>query len=228
MFLPRAIAIKKASISNSAAKETISTQPAAGNLKIDAQSATRRPKSQDETTPAVDVQKTESDVVDFSNAAEAEEHIQEEPDERGYYGGSPDVQHQSRLGLQRRRRRGFPEGVIVHLSHLSTSTNREKMKKLIERSVDGVKVEYVDLTKGLDRCHIRLETTEQARRLVDWLGKHRVVHQLEGDDWLPLNEDFDEEAMVKADLIVGRREELYWSSIRGEVKERLLQRDALS
>ncbi|KAG9045813.1 hypothetical protein FS837_005603 [Tulasnella sp. UAMH 9824] len=84
---------------------------------------------------------------------------------------------------------------------------------------DGSEIDYVDWTKGLDSCYVRLSSPEHADRMVHYFTKY-VQCQVE-----PLDGEITQSVTPKmfknritAKLVKGEREEIYWRNVPQKIK----------
>ncbi|KZW02590.1 hypothetical protein EXIGLDRAFT_732849 [Exidia glandulosa HHB12029] len=86
---------------------------------------------------------------------------------------------------------GYPRNRLVRVLNIPLDSTKTSLRTMFTQALDGEEsIDYIDFVKNLDRCHVRLASTESARRL---------VASLEGD--------------VRAELVQGEQEALYWEKV---------------
>ncbi|KAK1225322.1 hypothetical protein PQX77_011740 [Marasmius sp. AFHP31] len=128
----------------------------------------------------------------------------------------------------------FPPSCLVFVRNVHSETNKTTLKSLFTRSFSTVPqpgtrsngLDYVDYNKGMDTCYLRLSTPGHATALAEYFKSNNIV-QGSGLDGcgspLPLGSVHDMHAIV-AELVLGRREELYWEKVPTKVKDAAVQK----
>ncbi|KAF7293282.1 RRM-3 domain-containing protein [Mycena chlorophos] len=104
----------------------------------------------------------------------------------------------------------FPPNCLVFVRNLDPSTNKTALRALFAEAlglgVDNVSeaIDYVDYTKGVDSCHLRLTRPIYADALV----KHFA----------------DGEGGVRAEQVTGKLEEMYWEKVPEKVRAQAVKR----
>nr|GAT44229.1 predicted protein [Mycena chlorophos] len=104
----------------------------------------------------------------------------------------------------------FPPNCLVFVRNLDPSTNKTALRALFAEALGlgvdsaGEAIDYVDYTKGVDSCHLRLTTPIHAQALV----KHFA----------------DAEGGVRAEHVTGKREEMYWEKVPEKVRAQAVKR----
>ncbi|KAI0355487.1 hypothetical protein OH77DRAFT_1480149 [Trametes cingulata] len=130
----------------------------------------------------------------------------------------------------------FPPGCLVYVRNVHPETNKTTLKALFaahgfgaSASASGAAaLDYVDYSKGMTSCHIRLSTPHHALTLVSAFQTRPVV-QSQGLDsaGTPVPEGCSEEERAKAismELVQGTREELYWSKVPEKVRREAVRK----
>ncbi|KAI9462034.1 hypothetical protein F5148DRAFT_236214 [Russula earlei] len=103
----------------------------------------------------------------------------------------------------------YPLGCVVFARHVPQDTNktalRARFSALLEEG-DPTALDYVDYTKGLDSCYLRLTTREHALSLL-----RRFEGGANGEE-------------IVLELLEGRREEMYWQDVPDKVRALAVQR----
>ncbi|KAJ8087227.1 hypothetical protein AAF712_002759 [Marasmius tenuissimus] len=128
----------------------------------------------------------------------------------------------------------FPPSCLVFVRNVHPETNKTTLKSLFARSFSTVPqpgtqlngLDYVDYNKGMNTCYLRLSTPGHATALVDYFKCNNIV-QGSGLDGcgspLPLESAEDMHAIIM-ELVLGRREELYWEKVPTKVKHAAVQK----
>lgn len=126
----------------------------------------------------------------------------------------------------------FPPNCLVFVRNLHCETNKTTLRALFSKAFttlpDGI--DYVDFTKGMDSCYLRVATSEHVRALTDYFTQAKMA-QTNGLD----SEGRDVEAKaITMETVGGRREEIYWEKVPAKVRReavdkalRLLESDTM-
>ncbi|KAJ7772916.1 hypothetical protein DFH07DRAFT_733392 [Mycena maculata] len=119
----------------------------------------------------------------------------------------------------------YPRNCLVFVRNIHPETNKTTLRNLFTKAMDAREaLDYVDFNKGMDSCYLRLTTAAHAKSFVDHFGRNKTVHANGLDDsGRPLNEEGAERA-VDAELVVGKREEVYWEKVPEKVCLQAVQR----
>ncbi|KAL0076155.1 hypothetical protein J3Q64DRAFT_1754189 [Phycomyces blakesleeanus] len=101
----------------------------------------------------------------------------------------------------------YTKGIIVYVGNIHPKSSKTVISKLLEKS--GLLVPYIGRKKGLDYCHARLSSPEDAQQLVKYFENHPVIQENHTDDTGKAASTAD---MFKVNLriISGKEEEFYW------------------
>ncbi|KAF7295696.1 RRM-3 domain-containing protein [Mycena indigotica] len=104
----------------------------------------------------------------------------------------------------------YPPNCLVFIRNLDHGTNKTALRVLFSTAlgydagtVDEA-IDYVDYTKGVDSCHVRLTSPLHANALVKFYT--------------------DAAGAIKAELITGTREEVYWERVPEKVRQQAVMR----
>ncbi|KAH9959221.1 hypothetical protein BC827DRAFT_1214899 [Russula dissimulans] len=105
----------------------------------------------------------------------------------------------------------YPPGCVIFARHVPQDTNKTALRArfsalLADADDDTTALDYVDYSKGLDSCYLRLTTGEHALSLLK-----RFQGSATGEG-------------IVLELLDGRREEMYWESLPDKVRALALQR----
>lgn len=122
--------------------------------------------------------------------------------------GKARLQHVAETSLN------FPPGCVIFARHVPQNTNKTALRGLFSALLadsSSTALDYVDYTKGLDTCYLRLTTREHALLLL----KRFKLEWGKGDR---------EEDKIMLELLDGRREEMYWEGVPDKVRALAVQR----
>ncbi|KAI0371433.1 hypothetical protein BV20DRAFT_1043140 [Pilatotrama ljubarskyi] len=132
----------------------------------------------------------------------------------------------------------FPPGCLVYVRNVHPETNKTTLKALFaahgfgssaSTSGSGAKaLDYVDYSKGMSSCHLRLSTPRHAQTLVSAFQTHPII-QKQGLDssgtLLPEGSSDEERAKaISMEIVQGTREELYWSKVPEKVRREAVRK----
>lgn len=122
--------------------------------------------------------------------------------------GKARLQHASEAPLN------FPPGCVIFARQVPQDTNKTALRaqfSALFADSSSTALDYVDYTKGLDTCYLRLTTREHALSLL----KRFKLEYGKGDR---------EEDKIVLELLDGRREEMYWEGVPDKVRALAVQR----
>ncbi|KAH6914358.1 hypothetical protein BKA70DRAFT_1261174 [Coprinopsis sp. MPI-PUGE-AT-0042] len=121
----------------------------------------------------------------------------------------------------------YPYGCLVFVKNIHTETNKTTLKAIFGRVLDSSNptgpnagLDYVDFTKGMDSCHLRLSTPEHAERLVSHFNASLTVQQ-NGLDDQGANVGDNVSASLKPismEIVIKTREEVYWQKVPEKIR----------
>ncbi|KIY43154.1 hypothetical protein FISHEDRAFT_62921 [Fistulina hepatica ATCC 64428] len=134
----------------------------------------------------------------------------------------------------------FPPGCVVLVHNVHPQTNKSTLRKLFgrafeskSRSVDGslgtvgeslskAGVDYVDFSKGLTSCHVRLASPAHAAVLCAFFHSSQIFQEDGLDDrGMFIGGEMSPDATpasLRVELTQGRAEEIYWEKIPEKVR----------
>ncbi|OSC97934.1 hypothetical protein PYCCODRAFT_1418603 [Trametes coccinea BRFM310] len=128
----------------------------------------------------------------------------------------------------------FPPGCLVYVRNVHPETNKTTLKALFGAHAFGSAaaassaLDYVDYSKGMTSCHLRLSAPSHAQALVSAFGSHPIVQRQGLDDTgarLPDDCPEDERATaISVEVVQGTREELYWSKVPEKVRREAVRK----
>ena len=130
----------------------------------------------------------------------------------------------------------YPYSCLLLIKNIHHETNKTTLKTLFGKTLADSNggIDYVDFSKGMDTCYLRLSTPSLAQLLFDQFMSNAVV-QTTGLDDAGSSISSSKEKGVKpivVEIVSGRREEMYWQKVpekirRGAVEKAVrLQREA--
>ncbi|KAF9000291.1 hypothetical protein BDQ17DRAFT_1359966 [Cyathus striatus] len=124
----------------------------------------------------------------------------------------------------------YPTNVLLFIKHIHPETNKTTLRKLFSTAFqDAIKdgeiedegLDYVDYTKGMDSCHLRLLTPTQAGILLLYFNSHPTV-QSSGLDEVGAPAFSDQK--IEVELVQGKREEVYWEKVPERVRRTAVEK----
>jgi len=104
----------------------------------------------------------------------------------------------------------YPPGCVLFARHVPPDTNKTALRTLFSALLaDASALDYVDYTKGLDSCYLRLTTPEHGQALL------AAARSKQGDASVQ---------NLELELLEGRREEVYWENVPEKVRALAAQR----
>ncbi|ORZ03805.1 hypothetical protein BCR43DRAFT_520885 [Syncephalastrum racemosum] len=100
----------------------------------------------------------------------------------------------------------YTPGIIVLVTRLDPIVPRNSVKFALQKS--GVKVAYFNYKKGIDRCHVRCETPDDAKTLATFFNKQNLKQKDKDGN---ITEAEPDEA-IRARIISGQEEATFWES----------------
>jgi hypothetical protein len=103
----------------------------------------------------------------------------------------------------------YQEGITVFVDNLHLQSPKTNAITLLQ-SRTGIDIAFMNMKKkGLGSTHVRLKTPEDASKLCDYFNTHFIVQE-SGKDTVGKEEQTRN--CIKARLITGKEEELYWEN----------------
>ncbi|THU99690.1 hypothetical protein K435DRAFT_937988 [Dendrothele bispora CBS 962.96] len=148
----------------------------------------------------------------------------------------------------------YPTSCLVFVKNVHPSTNKTTLKKLFGRgfegfggAVDGEEgsaggagevgggggVDYVNFNKGMDTCYLWLTTSSHTQHLVSYFSDSDRIVQRDGLDDLGTSTRLESQQNkvkvkgrepIKAQLVLGRPEEVYWEKVPEKVRLEAVRR----
>ncbi|EIW61842.1 uncharacterized protein TRAVEDRAFT_44663 [Trametes versicolor FP-101664 SS1] len=120
----------------------------------------------------------------------------------------------------------FPPGCLVYVRGVHPETNRTTLKALFAaRGFGPDALDYVDYSKGMGTCHLRLSAPHHAQALVTAFHTLPLV-QRQGLDSTGTEGDAEggEIKPISMEVVEGAREELYWSKVPEKIRREAVRR----
>ncbi|VDC01339.1 unnamed protein product [Peniophora sp. CBMAI 1063] len=111
----------------------------------------------------------------------------------------------------------YPPGCVVRVRNVVPATNKTALRSLFAAS--GAELDYVDFTKGLDSCHLRVASSPHAHRLVEHFASHPTVQKDALDDQGVSASEHEQLKPLVVELLDGRQEEVYWGQVPEKVRK---------
>ncbi|KAI9447509.1 hypothetical protein H4582DRAFT_2092898 [Lactarius indigo] len=103
----------------------------------------------------------------------------------------------------------YPPGCVLFARHVPSDTNKTALRARFSALLaDADALDYVDYSKGLDSCYLRLKTREHAQALLEAARSEGGASVQE----------------LELELLEGRREEMYWENVPENVRALAVQR----
>ncbi|PVG03440.1 hypothetical protein CPB86DRAFT_694945 [Serendipita vermifera] len=144
----------------------------------------------------------------------------------------------------------YPANCLIFVKNLYPQTNKTALKTLFadylllamqerqstSNTVAHGGVDYVDWSKGMSSCHVRLPHPQYAQELVRYINEHNIVQTEQGDItdgkvWpsclCPIVSHWSHPSSAKplvAEMVGGRAEEIYWEKIPDKIKKAAISR----
>ncbi|KAJ3853301.1 hypothetical protein EV368DRAFT_39219, partial [Lentinula lateritia] len=121
----------------------------------------------------------------------------------------------------------FPPNCLVFIRNIHVGTNKTTLRTLLSKALinDGC-VDYVDYTKGMDTCYIRLSSPSQASALQSYLTRHCIVQNTALDDaGIKVEKaQTDKPKYIGVEVIQGKKEEIYWEKVPIKVRQEAVRK----
>ncbi|TFK46921.1 hypothetical protein OE88DRAFT_1666711 [Heliocybe sulcata] len=116
----------------------------------------------------------------------------------------------------------YPQGCLVFVRNIHPSTNKTALRLLFASAFgeDEDGTDYVDFSKGMDTCHLRLKSPSHATRLVSYFTSHPTV----GGNGLGSTDAQQGDKAIEMELVTGKREEVYWGKVPEKVRREAVAR----
>ncbi|KAH9170376.1 hypothetical protein EDB89DRAFT_2072053 [Lactarius sanguifluus] len=103
----------------------------------------------------------------------------------------------------------YPSGCVLFARHVPPDTNKTALRTRFSALLaDTDALDYVDYSKGLDSCYLRLKTRKHAQALLEAARSEHGTSVQEPE----------------LELLEGRREEMYWENVPEKVRALAVQR----
>ncbi|EIW76247.1 hypothetical protein CONPUDRAFT_76635 [Coniophora puteana RWD-64-598 SS2] len=127
----------------------------------------------------------------------------------------------------------YPVDCLVFVRKLHSGTNKTTIRTLLSRALHSIDsgskldgIDYVDFSKGMDSCYLRLASPSSATQLVAYFQENRVVQAHGLDDEGRAAEPGDDNAPLELELMQGKKEDLYWEKVPEKVRRQAVAKVA--
>ncbi|KAJ7143137.1 hypothetical protein C8R43DRAFT_576936 [Mycena crocata] len=108
----------------------------------------------------------------------------------------------------------YPQNCLIFVRNIHPETNKTTLRNFFATAIEAKEaIDYVDFNKGMDSCYLRLTTALHAKSLVGHFEQNRTV-QASGLDEAGCR---GSDNCVEAELVLGKREEVYWEKVPEKV-----------
>ncbi|KAI9277217.1 hypothetical protein BDA99DRAFT_495173 [Phascolomyces articulosus] len=122
--------------------------------------------------------------------------------------------------------KGYPEGLIVFVTNLAPKTSKTIITKLLQQA--DVEIAYVDYKRNAPSCHVRLKSSDDADKLVNYFSENKKTQQ-DGKDaeGQPAGEGEVSQALGVR-KITGAEEKIFWENEGSAAMDLLSQQASTS
>ncbi|KZT70319.1 hypothetical protein DAEQUDRAFT_750444 [Daedalea quercina L-15889] len=123
----------------------------------------------------------------------------------------------------------YPQGCLVFVRNIHTETNKTTLRALFsqavtESDVPDAGVDYVDFSKGMDTCYLRLASARYTRLLTAFFTAHPTA-QSSGLDTTGVAPSAGTNLKpITLEVVEGMREELYWNKVPEKVRRQAVEK----
>ncbi|KAJ6501899.1 hypothetical protein C8R45DRAFT_604505 [Mycena sanguinolenta] len=119
----------------------------------------------------------------------------------------------------------YPPHCLVFVRNIHPETNKTTLRNFFAKAVDvNEAIDYVDFNKGVDSCYLRLTTAVHAKNLVEHFTQNPTVQASGLDDSGSRSDGKGSAKPVDAELVLGKREEVYWEKVPQKVCQQAVQK----
>ncbi|KAJ7355840.1 hypothetical protein DFH08DRAFT_1076830 [Mycena albidolilacea] len=112
----------------------------------------------------------------------------------------------------------YPQNCLVFVRNIHPETNKTTLRTFFAKAVEVKEaIDYVDFNKGMDSCYLRLTTAAHAKNLVEHFAQNLTIHAGGLDDSGSNRLTGEGVKPVDAELVLGKREEVYWEKVPQKV-----------
>ncbi|KAM6499024.1 hypothetical protein JOM56_004532 [Amanita muscaria] len=130
----------------------------------------------------------------------------------------------------------YPYGCLVFVRNIHPETNKTTLRTLFSSAFrsdeqDGraqgppAGLDYIDYSKGMDSCYLRLSTPTHTDLLVQHFERQRTI-QADGldDEGTPRDPSGASDKAITVEKITGKKEEVYWERVPEKVRWQAVQK----
>lgn len=119
----------------------------------------------------------------------------------------------------------YPYGCLLFIKNIHSETNKTTLKSLFGKVLTKTTtsgIDYVDFSKGMDTCYLRLSTPASASLLSTYFASNPTVQANGLDDTgSPLSSVSSSSGDLKpitAEVVLGTREQVYWQKVPEKIR----------
>ncbi|KAF4575385.1 hypothetical protein EYR40_004870 [Pleurotus pulmonarius] len=113
----------------------------------------------------------------------------------------------------------YPYGCLVFVRNVHPATNKTTLRALFASVFSDTDtreaIDYVDFTKGMDTCYLRLSRSSSAVLLSSHFAAHRTVQSYGLDE---VGVQGDGGKGIEVEVVRGKREAVYWEKVPEKVR----------
>jgi len=122
----------------------------------------------------------------------------------------------------------YPLNCLVFVRNIHPETNKTTLRKLFSTAFGVASsnnqaegLDYVDFTKGMDSCYLRLASPHHTQLLIEHFTSVSISQDRGLDDTGTKN---NANQRISMEIVQGKREELYWDKVPEKVRKQAVQR----
>ncbi|KAF9058517.1 hypothetical protein BDP27DRAFT_1343487 [Rhodocollybia butyracea] len=113
----------------------------------------------------------------------------------------------------------YPPDCLLFIRNINPSTNKTTLRTLfgnalLANGMNSQDIDYVDYTKGMDTCYLRVSSPLSARALVTFFGERHLV-QSDALDGTGAQEGGN---FIQVELMQGKKEQVYWEKVPEKIR----------
>ncbi|KAF9062551.1 hypothetical protein BDP27DRAFT_1300327 [Rhodocollybia butyracea] len=113
----------------------------------------------------------------------------------------------------------YPPDCLLFIRNINPSTNKTTLRTLfgnalLANGMNSQDIDYVDYTKGMDTCYLRVSSPLSARALVTFFGERHLVQS----DALDGTGAQEGGKFIQVELMQGKKEQVYWEKVPEKIR----------